>query len=575
MKITIDDKTIETDNTTILEVAENNGIRIPTLCHLNLHNIKNVNNASRCRICMVEVEGKRNLIPACSTNVTENMVIKTSTERVVKARKTVLELILSAHHKKCPTCYKDGSCELQDLDIELNGIDNRFEGKKNEYEKDKSSLSFIRNPNKCILCGRCETMCNNFQTVGVYSRINRGFNTIMSTAFEKPVIDTVCTFCGQCVSVCPTAALREVDNTKEVLDILKDKSKYVIVQTAPAVRVALGEAFGLKPGTNVTGKMVEALKLLGFKKVFDTNFAADLTVMEETQEFINRLQKGTLPILTSCCPAWVRFIEYQFPELLDIPSTCKSPHEMFGSIAKSYLAEKLKVKPEDMVVVSIMPCIAKKHEAARSELTHNGIKDVDYVLSTRELSKMLKTKEIDFINLKGAGFDSTLGESSGAAAIFGVTGGVIEAVVRNASYILDNEEINVDFKELRGMEGIREAKVKIAGKNLNIAIAHGLKNARELLEAIRDGKKDYQAIEIMACPSGCIGGGGQPYYLKNDKEILSLRAAGIYNIDDNKTKRISSLNSEIQILYKEFLGEPGSEKAHDLLHTTYQKRKID
>ena len=577
IKITINDKSVGVpEDTTILEAAKSVDVYIPTLCHLNLHNIKNVNTASRCRICMVEVEGRRNLAPACSTLITPDMVIKTDTKRTQSARRAVLELFLSNHDKDCENCYRDGTCELQKLDKEFNTIDDKYHGRKSDFPKDKSSLAFKRNPNRCILCGRCETMCNEFQTVGVYSKINRGFDTKIATAFDKPIVDSICTFCGQCVSVCPTAALREVDNSKEVLEVLKDEDKYVIVQTAPAVRVALGEAFGIKPGTDVTGKMVSVLRSMGFKKVFDTNFAADLTVMEETKEFLNRLENnGPLPILTSCCPAWVRFIEYQFPSLLDIPSTCKSPHEMFGSIAKTYLAEKLGIDPNKMIVVSIMPCIAKKHEMAREELVTNGLKDVDYVLSTRELSKIIKKLDIDFDSLLDEEFDSPMGESTGAASIFGITGGVIEAVVRNANYILNKEMVNVDFKDLRGMEGIKEATVKLGDKELKIAVAHGLSNARKVLEDIRDGKRDYHAIEIMACPSGCIGGGGQPYYLANNPEILKDRAQGIYSIDKNKETRISSLNEDIMTLYSEYLGEVGGEKAHHQLHTTYKKRVVD
>jgi len=574
INITINGKTIEVEeNTTILDAARSVDIDIPTLCHLDLHNVKNVNNSASCRICVVEVEGRNNLLPACSVQVAKDMVIHTDSEKVNTARKTVLDLLLSNHHFDCENCHRNHTCELQSLAKEFDIKEITYKGERKEHQKDTSSLSFVRDPNKCILCGRCETICNNFQTVGVYSKIDRGFDTTVSTAFEKPVMDSVCTFCGGCVSVCPTSALTEVDNTGDVLKAL-NSDKYVIVQTAPSVRVALGEPFGCDPGTDVTGKMVTALRNLGFKKVFDTNFAADLTVMEETMEFMMRLKNnGPLPILTSCCPAWVRFFEYQYPELLEIPSTCKSPQAMFGSMAKSYLAKKLNIKPENMIVVSIMPCLAKKYEKSRDELSNNGIKDVDFVLSTRELAKLIKSKNINFNNLKDDTFDSPLGESTGSADIFGITGGVAEAVVRNASYLLTDNKKDIDFKELRGMDGIKEKSVTINDIEVKIAIAHGLSNARVLLDNIKEGKSDYHIIEIMACNSGCIGGGGQPYFLKNNQEILNKRANGLYNIDKEKEIRISCLNPDIQTLYDEFLGDAGGHKAHELLHTSYKKKE--
>jgi NADH-quinone oxidoreductase subunit G len=418
-------------------------------------------------------------------------------------------------------------------------------------------------------------MCNTVQTVGVYSAVHRGFETTIGTAFDNPMIDTACTFCGQCVSVCPTGALTQVNNTVGVWSALNDPDKFVIVQTAPAVRVALGEEFGFPVGTSVTGKMAAALRMLGFDKVYDTDFAADLTIMEEASELIHRIQhNGTLPILTSCCPAWVKFIEHQFPELLDIPSSCKSPHEMFGAIAKTYLAKKIGVDPEKIVVVSVMPCLAKKFEAARPELTSKDAASVDYVITTRELAAMVREAGIIFNDLPDVDFDKVMGESSGAAVIFGTTGGVIEAAVRTAyTWLTGNKPENVEFTALRGIEGIKEATYDINGQEIKIAVAHGLGNARELLEAVRDKKATYHAIEIMACPGGCVGGGGQPYH-GNDPETILKRAAAIYDEDRSKAIRCSHENEEVLKLYEEFLGEPYSHKAHELLHTTFTKREI-
>lgn len=575
MKITINNKEVEVDsNNTILDVAKKQNIHIPTLCHLNLHDENEVSDKASCRVCMVEVEGRHNLAPACATKVVDGMVIKTNSKKAIRSRRTMVELLLSDHPKDCLVCPRNGKCELQNLAAELSIREIRYDGKRAERPFDDSSLSLVRNLDKCILCGRCETMCNNVQTVGVYSKTNRGFDTLMTTAFNEKMIDSPCTFCGQCVSVCPTAALTQVDNTKEVWDVINDEEKIVVVQTAPAIRVALGEMFDNPVGTNVEGKMITALREIGFDKVMDTDFAADLTVMEETKELIDRIENGgKLPILTSCCPAWVNFIECNYPDLLDIPSTCKSPHEMFGAIAKTYLAEKLNVRPENMVVVSIMPCLAKKYEAAREELADKDIKNVDYVLTTRELAHMIREAGIDFNSLNNGKFDKMMSESTGASVIFGVTGGVIEAVVRNASYILSDNKINkIDFKELRGLEGIREATVSINNEDFNIAIANGLGNARKLLESIKNGESKYHAIEIMACPGGCIGGGGQPYYFSTNENTLKKRAEAIYKDDQSKEKRLSIENEEIQILYRDFLGEVGGKKAHELLHTSYKEK---
>ena len=509
VEIKINNVTTEVpEDTTILEAAEKMGVHIPTLCHLDLHDIKMVNQVGTCRVCMVEIEGRHNLMPACATRVYQGMEVHTNTRRAVKARRANTELLLSNHPKDCLVCERNLNCELQHLAAELSVREDKYQGDRLRSEKDNTSYSIIRNAEKCVLCRRCETMCNNVQTVGVYSAVKRGFETVVGTAFDNPMLDTSCTFCGQCVSVCPTAALTEIDDTAQVWRAINNPDKYVVVQTAPAIRVALGESFGMPIGTQVTGKMVTALRRMGFDQVLDTNFGADLTVLEEASEFLHRLEHGgRLPILTSCCPAWVKFIEHQFPELLDIPSSCKSPHEMFGVIAKTYLAEKLGVDPSKMVVVSIMPCLAKKFEARREELSGEGRgNDVDYVLSTRELAKMIKEAGINFKMLPDDDFDKIMGESTGAGVIFGTTGGVIEAVVRTVAAWQDGKPpADLNFTQLRGMEGIREAEVTVGGKKVSIGIAHGLGNARKLLEDIRDGKAQYDAIEIMACPSGCVG----------------------------------------------------------------------
>ena len=558
---------------TILEVAKANGVNIPTLCHLDMHDIKMVNKVGSCRVCMVEVEGKQALMPACTVKVWDGMAIHTNTPKAIRARRTVVELLLSDHPKDCLICERNRNCELQDLAAELNIRESKYEGKSVKHPPDKSSKSLIRYPEKCVMCRRCETMCNEVQTVGVYSGVNRSLEAIIGTAFDYPVIETSCTFCGQCVSVCPTGALVQKSDISEVWNAINDPDKVVIVQAAPAVRTAIGEEFGMEEGERVTGKMVAALRRLGFNYVYDTCFAADLTIMEEATEIIGRIRKGgPLPMLTSCCPAWVKFIEHQFPDLLDIPSSCKSPHEMFGAIAKTFLADKLGIDPKKMVVVSVMPCLSKKYEAARSELSEGGLPNVDFVITTREMAAMLREAGINFKILPDEDFDTVMGESSGAGVIFGRTGGVISAAIRTAATWLTGEELkDIEFKELRQMEGMREADVTIAGKVYKIGMAHGLGNARKLLENIRDGKCQYHAIEIMACPGGCVGGGGQPHH-HNDTKVLTKRALGLDGEDKDKKIRVSHENSEIKALYKEFLGEPGGHKAHELLHTSYTKR---
>jgi len=576
IKLLIDGKTAEVEqNTTILQAAKSIGIDIPTLCYFQLKDMHIENRPGGCRVCVVEVKGRRNLAPACTTLVYPGMEVQTHNIRVLNARRTVVELILSDHPAECLTCAKSGNCELQNLAQHLGVREIPYQGEQSKYRKD-TSPAIIRDIDKCIMCRRCEMMCNEVQTVGALSAVNRGFMAVVAPAFEMNLEKSPCTYCGQCVSVCPTGALTEVDHSGNVINALADPTKIVVVQTAPAVRAALGEEFGLEPGTLVTGKMVAALRRLGFDYVFDTDFAADLTIMEEGSELLDRLSrylKGDktvkLPILTSCCPGWVNFFEHYFPELRDIPSTAKSPQQMFGPIAKEYFSKKIGVDRRQMVVVSIMPCLAKKYECQRSEFSVDGDPDVNFSLSTRELAHLIKQSNIDFNTLPEEPFDNPLGESTGAGVIFGTTGGVIEAACRTAYEIYTGKKLEkVDFQELRGFENIRYATLDFDGLPLKIGIAHGLGNARKLLEEIQAGKSQFHAIEIMACPGGCIGGGGQPYHHGNS-EILKRRAAALYQEDAGKKIRKSHENPFIIELYKEFLGKPLGEKSHHLLHTKY------
>lgn len=578
IKITIDNIEVEVDKgTTIYKAAKQVGIDIPVLCYMNLEHLKIENRPGGCRICVVEVEGRRNLAPSCSTECTPGMVVKTHSIRVLNARKTVLELILSDHPAACLTCSSSGQCDLQVLAQklgirEIHAVENAM---VSTYRKD-CSPALNRDMDKCIMCRRCETVCNDVQTVGALSAVNRGFMSVVATAFEQDLVDSTCTFCGQCVAVCPTGALTPFDDTNKIIRALADPKKTVIVQTAPAVRAALGEEFGLPAGTLVTGKMVAALRTLGFDKVFDTDFAADLTIMEEGTELLNRISKFLngdkdvkLPVLTSCCPAWVNFFESFYPDMLDVPSTARSPQQMFGSIAKTYLADIMKVKREDLVVVSVMPCLAKKYECERPEFAVDGNPDVDFSISTRELARLIKAANINFNNLAEEPYDNPLGESTGAGVIFGVTGGVIEAACRTAYELFTGKKLEkIEFEELRGIEGIRMATIDFDGTPINIGIAHQLGNARKLLDGIRAGMYNFHAIEIMACPGGCIGGAGQPLH-HGDSSILKARYEAIYREDANKPIRKSHENPYIVKLYEEFLGHPMSEKAHHLLHTHY------
>jgi len=556
---------------TILEAARLAGIDIPTLCYL-----KDASETGSCRMCVVEIVGARALQAACVYPVAEGIEVLTHSPAVKKARKNTLELILSNHDRKCLTCVRNQNCELQNLCDELGVTDIAYMGERNEYEIDDSSVSFVRDNNKCVLCRRCVSVCKNIQTVGVIDATERGFKTKIGCAFEQDLADSYCVNCGQCITACPVGALREKDYVGQVFDEIYDEDKIVIVQTAPAVRAALGEEFGLPIGTAVTGKMAAALRRLGFDKVFDTDTGADLTIMEEGTELLNRIQNGgTLPLITSCSPGWIKFCEHNFPEFIDNLSSCKSPHQMFGAVLKSYYAEKHGIDPAKMVVVSIMPCVAKKFEAARPEMGEK-YRDVDYVLSTRELAKMIKQAGIKFNELPDEKFDAPFEEASGAGVIFGATGGVMEAALRTVYEILEKKPLDkVEFDAVRGTEGIKEAALTMGGKEVKVAIAHGLGNARKLLDSIKAGEKTYDFIEVMACPGGCVTGGGQPICSAKTQmeiDVKAERAKALYSEDEKATIRKSHENPDVQLLYKDYFGEPGSHKAHELLHTHYTKR---
>ena len=561
---------------TILDAAHIAGIKIPTLCFL-----KEINEIGACRMCIVEVKGARNLVAACVHPITEGMEVLTNTPVLIDSRKRTLELLLSNHDKKCLSCVRSGQCELQELCQELGVEDeNYFAGVSPEYELDDSAPHMIRDNNKCILCRRCTAVCEKGQSVGVIGPNNRGFTTFIGSPFDMGLGNTSCVACGQCIAACPTGALYEKDFTDDVLAAIADKSKHVIVQPAPSVRAALGEEFGYPMGTDVEGKMASALRRIGFDRVFDTDFSADLTIMEEAHEFLDRVQNGgVLPLMTSCSPGWIKYCEHYYPDQLEHLSSCKSPQQMFGAISKTYYAQKMGLDPEDIVCVSVMPCTAKKFEIDRDDQNAAGVPDVDISITTRELARLIRKLGIDFRSLPDEGFDDPLGESTGAGVIFGATGGVMEAALRTAVETLTGEELaNVEFQEIRGTQGIKEAVYNVAGMNVKVAVASGLSNARNIMDKIRNGEADYHFVEIMCCPGGCVNGGGQPQVhadVRNYEDIKAARAKALYDNDKAKSIRKSHENPSIRKLYEEFLGEPGSEKAHHILHTSYVKRSIN
>ncbi len=572
--LTIDDQEVKAKKgSTILQAAKQAGIDIPTLCFL-----KEINEVGDCRMCIVEVEGRRGFATSCIQKVEEGMVVHTNTQNVLEARHVILDLIISNHAKDCLTCTRSGNCELQALATKFNISKVEFEGTRMKHQIDDLSPSIVRDFNKCILCRRCVAVCKNVQKIGAIDCINRGFDSCISTVGDHSLNDVNCTFCGQCIEACPTGALHEKETIDEVWVKLKDPDSYVIVQTAPAVRVALGEEFDMSIGTNVTGKMVTALKRLGFNKVFDTNTGADFTIMEEANEFIQRFTNNEhLPMITSCSPGWVKYIEMNEPELLPHLSTCKSPHQMFGALLKTYYAKKEGIDPNKIYVVSVMPCIAKKFERQREEMKNDELCDVDNVITTRELSRMIKQANIEFTKLEDSEFDQPMGEATGAGAIFGTTGGVMEATLRTAQDTLTGEDLEkINFEEVRGGEAIKKATVKIAGKEIKVVATSGLANAKQILEEIKTGKADYQFVEIMACPGGCVMGGGQPIKsakIRSEVDVRKLRADGLYSIDEKSHIRKSHQNPVVKKIYDEFLEKPGSHIAEKLLHTTYQKRE--
>ena len=561
---------------TILEAARMAHIKIPTLCYL-----KEINEIGACRICVVEVKGAKSLVASCVYPVSEGMEVWTNTPKVLDSRKKTLQLILSTHRKECLSCVRSGNCELQQLCQELKVDDeNKYAGEMHPSMVDDSAPHMIRDNSKCILCRRCVGVCENVQGIGVIGPNARGFSTYIGQAFDMGLGETSCVSCGQCIAVCPTGALTEKDNTDQVFAAIADPTKHVFVQTAPSVRAALGEEFGMPIGTNVEGQMVAALRRLGFEKVFDTDFAADLTIMEEAHEFLDRVKNGgVLPMITSCSPGWVKYCEHYFPDMTENLSSCKSPQQMFGATLKTYYAGKAGIDPKDIVSVSVMPCTAKKFEIGRDDQDAAGVADVDISLTTRELARMIKRVGLDFESLPEETFDDPLGESSGAGVIFGATGGVMEAALRTAVESLTGETLeSLDFTQVRGTEGIKEATYHVADMDIKVAVASGLGNARTLLNKVKSGEAQYHFIEIMGCPGGCVNGGGQPQQpgsVRNFTDIRALRAKALYDQDAAMPIRKSHENPSIKRLYEEFLGEPGSHKAHEILHTTYVKRSVN
>lgn len=562
--------------TTVLEAAHMAGFEIPTLCYM-----KEINEIGACRICVTEVNEGRGfrLVAGCVYPCSPNMEILTASPKVIESRKKTLELILSTHDRKCLSCVRSGNCELQKLCKDY-GIEDasKYGGVNNTYEIDNSAAHMYRDNNKCILCRRCVAVCSKTQGIGVIGANERGFKTFIGSAFDMGLGETSCVSCGQCIAVCPVGAIAEKDYTKPVLEAIADPEKTVLVQTAPAVRAGLGECFGLPIGTNVEGKMVAALRKLGFDKVFDTDFAADLTIMEEATEFLDRVQNGgKLPLITSCSPGWVKYCEHYFPDMTENLSSCKSPQQMFGATAKTYYAEKMGIDPKNIVMVSIMPCTAKKFEIGRDDQNAAGVPDVDFALTTRELGRMIERAGINFLGLEDEKFDDPLGISTGAGVIFGATGGVMEAALRTAVYTLTGEN-PIDFPEVRGTDGIKEATYNVAGMDVKVAVASGLANAKELLEKVQNGEADYHFIEIMGCPGGCVNGGGQPQVamgIRNFVDVREKRAKVLYDLDASMPVRQSHENPAVKALYDEFLEKPGSHKAHEILHTSYVKRSVN
>lgn len=575
VKLTINNREVEApEGSTILEAARLNGIQIPTLCYL-----KDLTGTGACRVCNVEVKGARSLCAACVYPINEGMVVYTNSKNALDARRTVVELIVSNHSKNCLQCIRNNNCELQRLAQQVGIREDAFKGEHTTPHFDEVSPGVVRDTSKCVLCGRCVAACEKIQGLGCLNYINRGFKTTVGPVFDKSLAEVNCMQCGQCINVCPVGALHEKEEIHEVIDALNDPKKHVIVQTAPAIRAGLGEEFGLPIGTKVTGRMVTALKLLGFDRVYDTNYAADLTIMEEGYEFLNRVQHGgVLPMITSCSPGWINYAESEYPDLLKHLSSCKSPHMMFGAILKSYYAQQKGIDPKDIYVVSIMPCVAKKGEKGRRENLTNGLQDVDAVLTTRELGRLIKMYGINFVDLVDSEFDQDMfGEYSGAGVIFGTSGGVMEAALRTVAEVLSKHELkNIDYTAVRGVVGLKEATLNIAGMEVKVAVAHSMNIAKPLLDDIRDGKSPYHFIEIMGCPGGCINGGGMPIVSaqvrNSDLDFKQKRSQALYTEDTECKIRKSHENTQIQDLYKNFLKEPNSELAHELLHTHYSKK---